>query len=86
MAILTSLETNTGETKELYLRVNNAEVSNHGNKAIALVRGFISKQAFENGKHFAHEEVIEFDADVALPVWEQAYVAMKDKYPDSVDC
>lgn len=86
MAILANVETNTGEVKSLYLRVNNIEVSNHGVKASALIRGFISKEAFNSGKHFAHEEQIEFDANVSLPIWEQVYVVLKGKYLDSEDC
>ena len=62
MAILQTVETMFGEEKELYIRVNSVEVSNHGVKASALLRGFAS-----------NEETIEFDADVSGNLWEQAY-------------
>lgn len=73
MAILATVETNYGEDRELYIRINNVEVSNHGVKASALIRGFASKEAFENKKHYMYEETIEFDADVSGNLWEQAY-------------
>lgn len=73
MAILQTVETMFGEEKELYIRVNSVEVSNHGVKASALLRGFASKEAFEDKKHYMYEETIEFDADVSGNLWEQAY-------------
>lgn len=75
MAILLKVETNYGEERELYIRVNNVEASNHGMKATALIRGFASKDAFENNKHYMYEESISFDADVSSNLWEQAYNA-----------
>lgn len=85
MAILTKVTTIHGEEKELYIRVNNVEVNNHGIKACALVRGFLSKDAFDNRMHFLHEERVEFDADLTKPLWEQVYDELKRKYPESVD-
>lgn len=75
MAILTTLETNHGEERELYVRLNNVEVSNHNVKSRALFRGFLSKQAFDDGKHYVYEKIVSFDADVSSPLWEQAYQA-----------
>lgn len=86
MAILTEIETNTGEVKELYLRVNNIDVSNHGVKALALIRGFISEDAFKGGKCYAHEEEIEVSVDVKTPVWDQVYAKLKEAYPRHKDC
>lgn len=73
MAINAEIETNYGETRECYVRLNNVEVSNHGQKAHALFRAFISKEAFEAGASFVAEIPIEFDADVSRPIWGQAY-------------
>ena len=51
MAIQATVTTVHGEERSLYLRVNNSEISNHGMTSQALVRGFLSKEAFEvNGK------------------------------------
>jgi len=73
MAVLAIVTTKHGEDRELYVRVNNIEVSNHGVKATALLRGFLSKEAFDNGSHYMHELTIEFDCDVTGNIWEQAY-------------
>lgn len=75
MAILANVETMFGEKRELYIRVNNVEVSNHGVKASALLRGFASKEAFDSKKHYMFEKTIEFNADVSGNLWEQAYSA-----------
>lgn len=85
MAIIANVELNTGENKNLYLRVNSVQVSNHGVKSIALIRGFLSESAFLNGKAFMYESEIEIDLDVSLPMWEQIYEEMKLIYTDSDD-
>ncbi|AUR93115.1 hypothetical protein NVP1183O_17 [Vibrio phage 1.183.O._10N.286.48.B7] len=77
MAILATVETQFGEDKELYIRLNNVEASNHGMKATALFRGFISKEAFEDGKNFMYEKEVQFNADVSSNLWEQAYSHIK---------
>lgn len=86
MAILARVKTIHGEEKELYIRINNVEVSNHGVKATALIRGFVSKDAFDNKMHFLHEEYVEFDSDVSEPLWGQVYSELKLLYVDSIDC
>lgn len=75
MAILATVKTVYGEDRELYIRVNNVDVSNHGVMARALLRGFISEQSFNDGSHYMYEETIEFNADVSGNIWEQAYNA-----------
>ena len=77
MALLANLETLYGETRQLYVRINNAEVSNHGQPAYILVRGFLSKEAFEAGKHYVWEQQCEFQATVADPLWTQGYAHLK---------
>ncbi|MGV7119544.1 hypothetical protein [Sphingopyxis sp. 550A] len=76
MAIIAEIMTDFGDTSECYIRLNNIDVSNHGLPARALFRGFLSKEAFEDGKHFVWEREIEFPADVSLPIWPQAYAAI----------
>ena len=78
MAIKAVVTTPYGEQRELYIRRNNIEASNHGVASHALVRGFISQEAFEAGAHFVWEKEIEFQADVTQPLWQQAYAALID--------
>lgn len=77
MAIIATVETIHGEQRELYIRVNNVEVNNHGASASALFRGFLSQDAFDADKHFLWEREVQFTADVSQPLWEQAYTALK---------
>ena len=88
MAIKALIETLFGDKQECYIRLNNIEVSNHGSKSIALFRGYLTKEAFEKGKHFVFEKTIEFDVNVSTPIWEQAYSAVKtdEELTGAVDC
>jgi hypothetical protein len=88
MSIKSTQETTFGENRELYIRLNNIEASNHGNKAYALFRGFLSKEAFDNGKPFVFEKSIELDVNVSGNLWEQAYVFIKTlpEFADAVNC
>lgn len=78
MAIKAKVDTLHGENRELYIRLNNVEASNHGVKCHALFRGFLSEDAFNGGSHYMFEKRIEFDADVSSPLWDQAYEALKE--------
>jgi len=77
MAIKAKVETAHGEERELYIRLNNLEASNHGVTSRALFRGFVSEQAFNAGKQYLWEHTVEFTPDVSKPLWEQAYRALK---------
>jgi hypothetical protein len=77
MAIKATLETSYGEERELYIRLNNIEASNHGVTSTAMFRGFLSEEAFNAGKQFLWEHTVEFTPDVSKPLWEQAYKALK---------
>ena len=77
MAILAKVKTNFGELRDLYIRLNNVEASNHGAESYAKFRGFISEQSFLDGSSYAWEHDIMFTPDVALPLWEQAYDVLK---------
>ena len=78
MAILVKVLTVYGEERELYIRLNNTEVSNHGVKSTALFRGFLSKDAFDAGSHFMFEKQVEFNANVTGQIWMQAYAVLKE--------
>lgn len=88
MAILSNQETSFGETRNIYIRLNNLSASNHGAKSIALFRGFLSKEAFESGKNYVFEKEIEFILDAGKPAWAQAYAALKAlaEFLDCIDC
>jgi hypothetical protein len=77
MAYIAETTTEYGESRTLYIRLNNVEVSNHGVAALATFRGFASAEAFEAGARFMQEWTVEFLADVSLPIWPQAYAALK---------
>lgn len=81
MALKATIETNFGETREIYVRINNVEVSNHGAPANALFRGFLSREAFLAGKSFVFEKELQFTPNLSAPLWEQAYVAAKKDDP-----
>lgn len=76
MAIAATVRTQFGEDREVYIRLNNVEVSNHGIPAQALFRGFLSREAFESGAHYVWEGSVEFAPDVSEALWPQAYAAL----------
>lgn len=77
MAIKAIVNTTYGESRELYIRLNNVEASNHGVASSAIFRGFISQDAFQDGAHYVWEHTVDFIADVSRPIWEQAYLELK---------
>lgn len=77
MALQATLETSYGETRPLYIRINNVEASNHGLPAVALARGYLDQAAFAAGRACVWERTIEFPADVSQPLWPQGYAALK---------
>lgn len=87
MAVKATIETMYGESRECYIRVNSIEVSNHGQPARALFRGFISQSAFQEGAHYVWEESIDFEACVSEALWPQAYAALADQegFEDSTE-
>lgn len=84
MSIIATVKTSLGEDRELYIRLNNIEASNHGEMSSAKFRGFISQLAYQAGANYAWEYDAEFMADVAQPLWGQAYQALKSAL--NVDC
>lgn len=76
MAIAAIVTTQFGEDREVYIRLNNIEASNHGVPAQALFRGYLSQEAFESGAHYVWEGSVEFASDVSQPLWPQAYAAL----------
>ena len=85
MAVLINLTTSHGETRELYVRLNNVEASNHGVETHALFRSYISREAFKSGANYIDEHPVSFIADVTKPLWEQAFSKLKELYPDAID-
>jgi len=77
MAITATLNTSYGESRQLYVRLNNCEASNHGVPATALFRGYISVEACSAGKRYVWEREISFTPDVSGSLWDQAYAALK---------
>lgn len=87
MAINATVETIHGEERELYIRLNNLEASNHSATSFAKFRGFISREKFESGANYLWELDVEFNADVTKPLWDQAYSALKSSgIGNWVDC
>lgn len=85
MAIIATVKTSLGEDRELYIRLNNVETSNHGERSTAKFRGFLSQEAYQVGANYAWEQDVEFMADVTLPLWMQAYQALKSELSDKCD-
>ena len=77
MAIKAIVETVHGEERELYIRLNGIEVSNHGVESIAKFRGFLSQDKYNAGANYLWEQDVEFMADVTQPLWGQAYQTLK---------
>lgn len=78
MAISATVKTLFGEERNLYIRLNNLESSNHGAESLAKFRGFLSKEAFQAGSHFMWEFDLIFTADVTQSLWNQAYEKLKE--------
>lgn len=76
MAIKATVTTLYGEQREVYIRLNSIEASNHGWPSHALFRGFLSKEAFKAGSHYVWEKEIQFAPDVSQPIWQQAYASL----------
>ena len=85
MAVLINLTTKYGETREMYVRINNVEASNHGVETHVLFRSYISRDAFKAGANYVDDHPLSFMADVTKPLWEQAFDKLKELYPDAVD-
>lgn len=88
MGIKCTVNTEFGEARELYIRLNNVEVNNHGARSYALFRGFLSKESFESEGKYMWEKRITLHPDVSLSIWEQAYVHLKtmDEITNPIDC
>jgi hypothetical protein len=85
MAINAKLETNYGEERDLYIRLNNLEtVSKHAG-AVARFRGFVSEKAFKAGKNYVWEKLVEFPCDIGGNLAEQAYFVLKKEISNAVD-
>lgn len=88
MAVSASLPTTYGETREVYVRINSASISNHGTMSAFLFRGYVSKEAFRSGSSFIWELEAELLANVSENPWGQAYAHLKKlpEFADATDC
>lgn len=84
MALQKRVIDDLGRDVELYVRINSAEVSNHGVMGYFLFRGYASKDAFIGGGKFLWEQSLEVSIDVSAPIWSQAYDAIRSD--GDVDC
>jgi hypothetical protein len=86
MAILATIETDAGDNREVYLRINSIEgLNNHGSPCSVRFRAYASKLAFTNRKAFLWERSFEFTPDVKANIWQQAYDAFKAKLADEAN-
>ena len=84
MALQKRVIDDLGRDVELYVRLNSAEISNHGVRGHLLFRGYASKEAFTGGGRFLWEQSLEVSIDVSAPIWEQAYDAIRAE--GEIDC
>ena len=87
MAVQATVTTEYGEDRSIYIRINNIETSNHGVPSNVKFRGFLSRETFELGGRSVWEKDMEFDADISIPLWPQAYEELKvqQNWTDAVD-
>ena len=84
MALKKRVIDDLGRDVELYVRLNSAEVSNHGVGGWFLFRGYASKEAFLGGGRYLWEQSVEAKVDVGANIWEQAYNTIRSD--GDVDC
>lgn len=78
MAIIAKVETDSGESRELYIALIGFEgLTKHGESS-AVFRGFLSKEAFDAGKSFVWEKLISFKTDMAEKPGPIAFEALKN--------
>lgn len=77
MALQKRVIDDLGRDVELYVRLNSAEVSNHGAMGHFLFRGYASKEALIGGGRFLWEQSLEVSVDVSKLIWKQAYDAIR---------
>lgn len=84
MALKKRVIDDLGRDIELYIRVNSAEISNHGHPSYFLFRGYTSKEDFTNGGRYLWESTHSSLVDVSKNIWEQAYNLIK--VDGDIDC
>lgn len=84
MALQKRVIDDLGRDVELYVRLNSAEISNHGIAGHFLFRGYASKDAFIGGGRFLWEQSLESFINVSEPIWSQAYDAIRSE--GDIDC
>lgn len=79
MAIKKKVTDILGRESELYIRLNSAEISNHGVSSHFLFRGYESEDAFREGGRYLWESETSGIIDVSQDIWGQAYALIKDE-------
>lgn len=79
MAIKKKVTDILGREIELYIRLNSAEISNHGVTSNFLFRGYESEEAFRSGGRYLWESEMSSVIDVSQEIWDQAYLLVKDE-------
>lgn len=86
MAIRATIEDIVNEREALYIRLDHiSSVSGDGSTCWARVRGYESRLAFLAKRNLRWEGAFEFIPDITLPLWPQAYAALKDLLAASGD-
>jgi hypothetical protein len=94
MAILATVDTSFGESRELYIRLNSFDQlpnrqpdGTFSVPAVARFRGFVSQAAFQGGGGFMFEHLVEFTPPFAGDVRAEAYAALKAEpaFEDAAD-
>lgn len=88
MALTNTMSTAFGETRTLYVRINNMTVSNHGEEATVLFRAYLSEEAFKANGGYVWELEQRVMLDVTQSLWAQAYIALKstEQFHNAQDC
>jgi hypothetical protein len=85
VAIKANVLTDFGDERELYIRVHAFEqLANHGVPAIAVIHGYASKEAWDEGLRigepakFLFQRRIQFPYDAGGDPWPLAYAVLKE--------
>lgn len=90
MSLLATIETDFGESHPLYIKAVQLVVNEPFDRpasAQVLFYGYMSQKAKDDGRRAVWERAVEFTPDKTLPLWPQAYAALKamPEMKDAVD-
>ncbi len=78
MAIIATVKTMYGEDRELYIRINHAEINNHNVNSEFTFRGYLVEVDYSEAKYI-YEHIINMIVDVTGNIWQQAYEKLKEE-------